>query len=316
MGRSLSIQLEDLIQCPNCKGDVYIEMDTITCPNCKASFPIVDRIPIMLDTIDNESIELSRNKWDTIYCKQMGDAQFERDFREYQSKYLTPCWDSISKYIDFHKALAYIEIGCGPFYFGNYLGQTNKDSFVVGIDFSFSALKIAKYLLEKNGVENYLLVCCDINKMPLKNGIFDIAYGGGVIEHFRSTESILQSLHYILRKGGYAFNTVPALNIGSLTYRQIWGNIPDVYLMKEVFEFIHIKLLKGRHMRFGYEKSFTKGKLIKMYAQTGFNQVVVERYPTFIELEYIPSLALKDLMRRVVESSDLFYPMLYVVGKK
>jgi uncharacterized protein YbaR (Trm112 family) len=50
MAMALSQELLDILACPKCKGDIFLndEQDGLICPNCKLLYEIKDDIPIML----------------------------------------------------------------------------------------------------------------------------------------------------------------------------------------------------------------------------------------------------------------------------
>lgn len=112
-----------------------------------------------------------------------------------------------------------------------------------------------------------------------------------------------------------ALNAVPYLNIGSLTYRQFWGNIPDFPILKELAEFIHIKLLKGKHMLFGYEMSFLQSKIYRLHKKHGFNEVKFFRFETDVMLDFLPKF-LKPPLVWLAENCSWFWPMMMIVAKK
>ena len=151
--------------------------------------------------------------------------------------------------------------------------------------------------------------------MPIKNNTVDLVYGGGVIEHFKDTGSCIDELYRVLKRSGVSFNTVPYLNIGSLTYRQVWGNIPNVPVLREVAEFIHIKLLGAKHMIFGYEMSFTKRTLFSIHKQSGFKKISVDKFQTTLSFEFIPKF-FRPFFIYLADTSPLFWPMVKVIGTK
>ena len=185
---------------------------------------------------------------------------------------------------------------------------------IIGIDFCLSALKIAKKLLDKKGITNYLLIQGDILKMPLKNSSIDFIYGGGVIEHFKNTQSCINELFRVLKVNGVVMNSVPYLNIGSI-YRQIFGNIPNIIILKQIAEFIHIKLLNGKHMIFGYEMSFLATTLKKIYKKAGFNKISVNKFEFELAFDFVPN-SLKKPFVWLANNSRFFWPMIKVVSKK
>ena len=106
------------------------------------------------------------------------------------------------------------------------------------------------------------------------------------------------------------------LNIGSLTYRQLWGNIPNFPIIKQLAEFIHIKLLGGKHMRFGYELSFLPITLVNIHKKAGFKKIEVKYFDTKLLFELIPFTAVRNLLIKLAQNSPLFWPMIKVVATK
>ena len=261
----------------------------------------------------NFDIKLSREKWNEIYQNQSQIEKLYNDYSEYWEKYGKDTYYQLNSSKKIDKEIIYLEIGCGTFFLGQKLAK--KCRLVIGIDFCYQALEMAKKMLDQEGITNYLLIQGDISNLPIKTNRIDLIYGGGVIEHFKNTQICLNELYRVLKNNGISFNTVPYLNIGSLTYRQIWGNIPDFPILRQTAEFIHLKLLKGRHMIFGYEKSFPGYTLKKLYQKAGFRKIKVEKFTVRLTFEFIPALARKTFVR-LANSSKLFWPMVKVIGKK
>lgn len=178
------------------------------------------------------------------------------------------------------------------------------------------ALQISKKLFEKEKTKDYLLICGNILNMPFKSNSFNLIYGGGVIEHFKNTKEAVVELSRVLKKGGLSYNTVPYLNLGTLTYRQLWGNIPRFPIIEGIFTFVHTKLLQAKHMRFGYELSFTRKYLEDVHRKSGFKKTVTGKFECSLDFEYIPLKPLRNLAIKLATNSSLFWPMIYVAGKK
>ena len=258
-------------------------------------------------------MKLSQKKWNEKYRH---DAQKniagELDFLD--RKFFSLVRSQIEKHHRLKKENVFLEIGCGTFYFGRHLAKLGYP--VVGIDMSIEALKLAQTVFKQEGIKNYLLVCGNVLDMPFKKNSFDLLYGAGVIEHFPDTFSAVKELRRVLKKGGVAYNTVPYLNIGSLTYRQIWGNIPRLPWLEAAFTFFHTKILGGRHMRFGYELSFTRSYLEKIHRQAGFSGAKTGQFDCELDFDYLKNKFLRRLAIFLAKNSPLFWPMIYVAGKK
>jgi ubiquinone/menaquinone biosynthesis C-methylase UbiE/uncharacterized protein YbaR (Trm112 family) len=301
----------EYICCPKCKTDLSQQGSLLLCAVCSAKYPIKDGILVFNpDTAPDTA--LSVEKWDDRYRRQLETLSFYKDAEDYHRIHFPGNYAQLSKARNIDKDIVYLEIGCGPFYFGKDLAERVK--MVIGIDFCPSALKIAKKMLDEKGVRNYLLIQGDILNLPLKNKSIDLIYGGGVIEHFKDTQKCVNELFRVLRCGGVSFNTVPYLNIGSL-YRQRYGNIPNVPIIKQISEFIHITLLQGKHMVFGYEMSFSKATLKKVHKKAGFGEVVIDKFDVDLDFQSIP-VRLKNIFTWLANNSRMFWPMVKVVAKK
>src|SRR3989344_361333 len=308
-------ELTSIICCPDCRGDLMLKNSSLFCKNCYRKFPIKYNIPILLPKSMNSDVKLSMGKWDTDYKKKIDKKRMRALKQSYEDTYYYSELSYLRKTVESFENIIYLEIGSGTFFLGQKLARMG--AFVVGIDFSVNALHLAKFYLAEEKIKNYLLVCGDIAKMPFKDNVFDLLYGGGVIEHFKDTVGVVKENHRVLKKGGVAFNTVPYLNLGSLTYRQAWGNIPNAPILRNVAEFVHMKLLKGRRMIYGYEYSFTKSKLRKIFLKSGFSNhnIEIEKFEVPLLFEYITINLLKKIAT-FMANSNLFWPVLYIKSKK
>lgn len=303
--------IKDLLCCSNDKSSLTYGKNKLVCQQCKRSYNIVDGIIKVLPDLSPD-IKLSIEKWDSFYKAQLDNHSYEKEYKKYMEVHFDKTYKQIND-VKKIKDITYMEIGAGPSFFAREIAH--KCKLVVCIDFCPSALKISKKMFEKKKITNYLLIQADILKLPIKSSTIDLIYGGGVIEHFDDTQTCVNELYRALKKGGASFNTVPYLNIGSLTYRQVWGNIPNVPVLKQIAQFIHIKILGGKHMIFGYEMSFLKSTLINVHKKAGFKEIKVDKLDVNFFFEFIPQQFRKPFIW-LASNSSLFWPMIKVVAVK
>ena len=297
--------------CVDCRGQLRRVKMKYICKKCGKQFSLKNGIFSCLDVLEGEK-NFSKEKWDIFYKKYFSVKKCLGEFK----KVKTECDETYNiwkRYAVFNKQKVYLEIGSGVFFMGNVLSSDCK--LVIGIDFSLPSLMAAKKVLDARGVKNYILIHGDILKMPIKSKVVDILYGGGVIEHFKDTAGCIKEYARVMKKKGVAINAVPYLNLAALTYRQNWGNIPDFPVIKQVAEFIHMKLLKGRHMYFGYELSFTKSKMIRLHKKYGFKNIKFTRLETKIFMCFLPKFV-RPFMKKLAENCSWFWPMMLVVAEK
>ncbi len=300
--------------CPKCKSDLLNQRDLLICDKCSAGYKILEDNVFKIIPDLTPDLGLSIQKWDKFYQKQLENDSYFKEKDSYLNNYYEDTYQQINERKKIKKDLVYLEIGCGQMFFGQEIAD--KCKLVIGIDFCPSALKIAKRILENKGCKNYLLIQGDILNLPIKENKIDLIYGGGVIEHFKNTQQCINELFRVLRKDGISFNTVPYLNLGSLTYRQIWGNIPNFPVLKQIAEFVHIKLLKGKHMIFGYEMSFLGYTLKRMHRVAGFREVNFDQFKVKLAFDFIHNKYLKRKCIWLANNNRLFWPMIKVIARK
>jgi len=254
-----------------------------------------------------KDLELTRKKWDEEYkrCYDLGMMDLNKDLE------LKDAYAHVKKYINSKNGL-FIEAGCGPSKLSCLLARDGIKT--VGVDLSLQGLTLANKLFEREGVSG-LFVCGNILEMPFKDDVFSFVYTGGVLEHFRDTQKAVNEIYRCLAPSSFTTNTVPCLSL-SYPYRLIrWGNIPDVFLIGSLVEYIERKVLKERFMRFGYEKSFTIRKIRKIFKNAGFSRIEVGLFETYYPLEPIKNDFLKKLLTKIANTRP-FWPMIYVSGEK
>lgn len=304
----------NFLACPVCYNQLYQKDDRLIClGNAEHLFPVKDGLPNLLPQKLSSDLTLSQNKWGEFYEEKRDSRSVAQIVEEYRRTFFPYVYRQLNDVRPL-KDSVFLEIGCGTFSLGQLLAPECK--LVIGIDFSSLSLKLARESLKERGIENYLLVLGDVTRMPIKSGVVDILYGGGVMEHFKNTQDAVNEFYRVLSPGGVSFNAVPYLNLGALTYRQIYGNIPNFPLLRQMAELIHIKLLKSRHMIFGYELSFTATQLLNLHRRAGFKEIRVEKFETMLIFEWVPFNLLKKFCAYVANRFRLFWPMVKVIAIK
>lgn len=306
-----ALLIEKYVVCTSCGSDTRIDGDELRCKDCKSSFRIVDgEIPSMLARMSDDA-NFSMQKWDKLYQTQKEAPE------EYQKLYSEDILRQVLEYANKSAdTKVCLEIGCGQGYLGEDLAK--KGWLFIGVDFSLHALKTLKKRLDNDGIINYLLIHGDIKALPIRTGSVDLIYGGGVIEHFKDPQPIINHLFRVLRKGGVCFNAVPFFNIGNLLYRSFWGGIPNVPILRQLAELIHVKIMKGRHMVFGYELQFTAGALKALHVRAGFapKNIILDRFDCHVILHMIRNPRLREFARNLCKTNRQFWPMLKIIGIK
>lgn len=298
--------------CPDCREGIKTFKQKFRCPSCNRPIGLRYGIPVFVEESGSSFGGETIKKWETFYVDYQ--RRFSKFLLERERADARNAKRQIMDYFKPRNGECFLELGCG---WGFSCQEYAKEGMrVTGIDFSLSAVKGAKKMFKAQGIKDYLLVCGDVQKMPFKENSFDLIYGGGVIEHIREPLLVIQEIYRVLKPGGIVFNTVPLLNLGSLTYRQIWGNIPYFPVLKELAEAVHVKILRCRHMTFGWEYSFTANFLKKIHQKIGFKETVIKKFEVDLEFAFIKNKRIKEILIYLAQNSPWFWPMVYVVARK
>jgi len=305
----------NLLSCPLCHSEISKKGGSIFCINCKKVFPLLGGKIADLLVHRQPETEFSLEKWESIYSQNDTDLMGTEE--EYKNLFMKPILKQIWKcHPSLSKRKIFLEVGCGQGFLGEEMDKNGW--FLIGIDFSLTGLKKLKSRLDQRKIKNYLLIRGNVENLPLKDNSIDFAYGAGVIGHLKNTQGTITEIYRVLKKKGISFNAVPYFNLGNLFYRSAWGSIPNFPVLKPLMEFIHLRLLRGRHLVFGYELQFTKSQLIKYHQNAGFSRknISVGRFDCYIQLYQVKNEILKKWIRKLCQTSSWFWPMAKVIARK
>jgi ubiquinone/menaquinone biosynthesis C-methylase UbiE/uncharacterized protein YbaR (Trm112 family) len=304
--------LLSIIACPVCRGDLNQINNRLICSSCSQQFETDDGIPVLLPPETYKDIMHVLPAWHHIWKETpMHDPSHVDKEEDIVSAYnhVKPLWDK-------HGTENFLEAGCGSGRMLYLLARTGVR--VIGLDISAEALKFSRrFLTEIADIKNCHFVCGDMRFLPFKDNSIGMIYGGGSIEHFEETQRSVSELHRILKNNGVLSLTYPYISIATLTYRQMYGNIPELPVIKQIAKFIHINVLKKKLMHFGYEKSFTIGKMESFFKKAGFSKrnINSDLFDTYLQIGVFKNPAIKELLRKI-SRNKLFWPMVYTNGIK
>lgn len=299
-----------LLACPVCRREVEAGNDGLRCAGCGLTFPVTDGIPEMFppDALD-PAFKATLERWNAEWRRQglPPDGDIEAD----------PAYAQALAHIRARAPKGdwgvFLEAGCGSGK-NSLVVARERHVPVVGVDACREACRLARQLLAREG-QTGLFVVGDLRRLPFKDGVFGYIYAGGSYEHFTDTASAVQEAWRVLRPGGRVNAAVPVISLATLTYRQLWGNIPELPLLRPLAEWVHLKLLRGRHLRFGYEKSFLPGTFRGYFRRAGFKRVVSGYLDAYLDLTFMPWAWLKQWARWLARRR-LFWPMIFVDAEK
>jgi SAM-dependent methyltransferase len=157
---------------------------TLRCRGCTATYPIVDGIPRMLPP-GAEAGPSTGHRWTEF---DQAVPEYEENFRDLSDP-LGPD-DFMGKLV--------LDAGCG---FGRHaFFAARYGAEVVAMDSSAEAVASAASNLQ-NAMRAHVIQG-DIDRPPLKRGLFDIVYSYGVLHHVDDPKATFASLHELVKHGG------------------------------------------------------------------------------------------------------------------
>lgn len=114
-----------------------------------------------------------------------------------------------------------LDVGCGKAQTDVALAKVVTQAFMVGSDFSYSALKVAKQRCKQKGV-SINLVRCDVCYLPFRNDVFDVIFSEEVLEHVHEVEVMLTEVRRVLKAGASFIISVPN---GISPFYAIWRRL-------------------------------------------------------------------------------------------
>lgn len=150
-----------------------------------------------------------------------------------------------------------LDIGCGAGALGACLKRINPLVVVHGLDISAEAGVAAAGRLDR-------FACVDLDCSPLPDFAtkYDLIIVGDVLEHLKRPDTLLKSLHTVLKEGGGLIVSVPNIANYSIRLRLLFGR----------FAYTETGILDRSHLRF-----FTHASICSLVTACGYD-VVAERY--------------------------------------
>ena len=294
-----------LIYCPACKGELKQHNKSLQCNRCNRQYRINYGIPRLLKGEESIDVQISREKWDNLYAKDEIEEYKINTIQLSQKKFLARYRQYINKGI-------FLDLGCGIALQSLFLAKEGIST--IGVDISFTALIKSIDLFKKRKVSGYFLQA-DFLDLPLKNNSIQFIYWGLSIEYVRDTKKAVTEAYRVLKTGGRIIVPFPVASLTTILYHQLrGGDIPRIPVIRGIMEIIHVKILKGKYMHYGYGQTFTVREIEKIFKESGFRVQKIDYYDIYYPLALVPSL-LSPLLRNILHLRP-FWPFAYIEAIK
>jgi len=196
-------QIENLLQCLECRADLYYTTEAFVCNECSTQYKIIDGIPrfvpdsyLQFDTQANTIQEKTKNyfgfEWD--YFKDWGfikDDEVPEDQQEIyhggMESHRKQTFNSKCRMTeeDLASGKVILDAGCGNGRYTYEAGSRAK-GLVIGIDIGYGSVSSAYTNTEE--LENVIIMQGNLLDLPFKDGVINSAFSNGVLHHTGDTE--------------------------------------------------------------------------------------------------------------------------------
>lgn len=294
--------------CPACGGKLFFH-DSIFICSCRRKYPIKNGIVLLNKKISRDDVRLSLRSWNRLYRKQ-GNRNITYQEALHNSY--------IQAYLHFVKRNMirdyFIDIGAGNGMMALVVNKLYKKIPIL-IDFSLDALLEAKENFRSNKADG-IFVCADITQGIFRKNSNQFFFSAMSLEYFKNLEEVFDHLQIALVKRGRMVFIIPKISLSTLTYHQLKsGDIPHVFGLKHIYEFIHLKVLKGKYLKTGYNLSYTISHMKKMVTKSGFKVIYAGDLIMDYQFNSISNKMVKSLFKYISKFS-LFDPLMIFVIEK
>ena len=177
---ALERALQELLACPECRGELARDSETLRCAACSARFPLVEGIPVFTGEKAGSQQEEERSFRDDAAGKEL--RRTPRELMETAG--LHHCLPVMGEHARrfrgrFSKREWILDVGAG--YAWPWAGMGDGAG-VIGLDFSLGNLRLARRLAGER--EDLLLICADASRLPLKEGVISGLWSAQAFQHF------------------------------------------------------------------------------------------------------------------------------------
>lgn len=272
----MRLSLAEKLRCPDChshhplslrveaqEGERVIQGE-LNCPSCGKSYPIQDRIPILLPSFQQEgdrdpdrSAEIARKQNQINYFNSVGTSELEINRphglgRVYKYLLDTKFDSVVQQYGDSLDGTTVLVSCCGSGMDAEYLTRSGSD--VVGVDISLGALRGAQERAKRFDLE-YDLVVGDAEALPFHDRSFGLSFVHDGLHHLQAPQKGFVEMSRVsydalmVTEPVRAFATSIAVQLGIADSVEESGNRVYRFTQAEFQDYCHLAGLKPPKMK-------------------------------------------------------------------
>jgi SAM-dependent methyltransferase len=191
-------QLEAILICPACHGELAFHDSCIDCQQCGARYAVEGQIPLMVQGVSNDGFGHD------LYRAQLQGNYFEKVFH---TNRIATLLDLITDELDVAPGVRALDVGCNT---GPMLIPLRRRGYdVVGIDISPGDVQQAARYLSERHLPSSRLSVADGTRLPFRDHSFEFILLVDILEHTDTPERIVSEVQRLLVPGGTVIATVP-----------------------------------------------------------------------------------------------------------
>ncbi|MEK7092036.1 MAG: methyltransferase domain-containing protein [Patescibacteria group bacterium] len=244
---------------------------------------------------------LSKKKWEVLHTRENLRRNLTTD------PTVQSYWQFLARYKKHWRRGTVLDLGCGVAFVASVLAKEGAQ--IVGIDIAEQAIIKSRKLFKERKVKGKFIQG-DLLHLPFRTNSFNFIWSCMSLEYVRDTQQAVKEAYRVLNKKGTMVAVVPVVSFTTLTYHQLRGDLPNIPLIKQIMEWFHLKLMKGKFMAYGYEQSFTPGQLRRLFEGAGFGVNAIDYFPMHYPIAFIPALV-RPFVQSVLRFRP-FWPLVYI----
>ena len=221
--------LTRIVVCPACEGALDLGQDAWGCASCNRQYAVrygildlrVDYAPSAEElAYADELHEMStRRTFEDLIRHHFGQPGLPEDLHDlFERNELANAVRGRDRLFKIRVAMRSagrtpsgsglaLDVGCGT---GSGVdGLARGFDQVVGLDYAFCDLLLARRFLEERGHRNAHFVCGSAMQLPFRSGVFDLVNATDVVEHLPDQEESIRQMHRVLRCAGHLYFNSP-----------------------------------------------------------------------------------------------------------
>ncbi|MBI3798672.1 MAG: methyltransferase domain-containing protein [Deltaproteobacteria bacterium] len=195
-------QINDVLCCPKCAGNLEVNSDIIQCLNCRQSYQVSDNIPLLFwpnewDPAQKDVTDIVRNFYEKTPFPNYDDLDNAGSLIQKARQGVFA--KLLDEQIPFGTRV--LECGCGTGQLSNFLSIADRT--VMGTDICLNSLKLGQDFKERNQLKRVHFLQMNLFRPVFKSETFDLVICNGVLHHTSDPFGGYKGIARLVKPNGY-----------------------------------------------------------------------------------------------------------------